>query len=99
MEAVVGLGNLAWFYAALALAAGFGISVAAAAGAGGLGRGLQSAVESIARQPEAAGAIRGTALIGLALIEALTIYMILVSVLLWTKIPTVDQIRELIGGA
>lgn len=91
-------GNFAWFYVALALSAGFGIAVAATAGAGGLGRGLQAAVESIARQPEAAGAIRATALIGLALIEALTIYMILVSVLLWTKIPTVDQMTELLGG-
>ncbi|MHA2621105.1 MAG: ATP synthase F0 subunit C [bacterium JZ-2024 1] len=93
-----GAGTFAWFYAALALATGFGIAIAATAGAGGLGRGLQSAVESIARQPEAAGAIRGTALIGLALIEALTIYMILVSVLLWTKIPTVVQIGELLRG-
>jgi F-type H+-transporting ATPase subunit c len=93
-----GLGSFAWFYTAMALAAGFGIAIAAAAGANGLGRGLAAAVESIARQPEAANSIRAMALLGLALIEALTIYMILVSVLLWLKIPTIDQIGALARG-
>jgi len=94
-----GLGSFAWFYVALALATGFGVAVAAFAGAGGLGRGLQSTVEAIARQPEASGPIRGAALIGLALIEALTIYTLLISFLLWLKIPVITQIGDLVKSA
>ena len=42
----------------------------------GIGQGIATAkaCEGIARQPEAAGDIRGSLILGLALIEALTIY-------------------------
>ena len=42
----------------------------------GIGQGIATgkAAEGIARQPEAAGDIRGSLILGLALIEALTIY-------------------------
>jgi F-type H+-transporting ATPase subunit c len=65
-----GLSNKA--VAALALA------IAAFGGAIGQGLATGKAVESIARQPEAANDIRGALLLGLALIEALTIYALLV---------------------
>jgi F-type H+-transporting ATPase subunit c len=46
----------------------------------GIGQGIATgkAVESIARQPEAVNDIRGALLLGLALMEALTIYALLV---------------------
>ncbi len=46
----------------------------------GIGQGIATgkAMEGIARQPEAANDIRGTLLLGLALMEALTIYALLV---------------------
>jgi len=57
--------------AALALAiSGFG-------GAIGMGLAITKAMEGISRQPEAANAIRGTLLVALAFIEALTIYALL----------------------
>lgn len=69
---------------AAAAAASGGISPKALAALGlgiaafgcGIGQGLATgkAVESIARQPEAVNDIRGSLLLGLALIEALTIY-------------------------
>ncbi len=43
-------------------------------------------MESIARQPEAAGDIRGALVISLALMEALTIYGMLVAFVLVGKI-------------
>nr|WP_320134158.1 ATP synthase F0 subunit C [uncultured Holophaga sp.] len=47
----------------------------AAAGCGiGQGRAVGSACEAVARNPQAAGTIRTTMIIGLALIEALVIY-------------------------
>lgn len=44
------------------------------------------ALDSIARQPEAAGNIRGTMILALGLIEALTIYALLIAFILVGKI-------------
>src|SRR5580693_7906996 len=57
--------------AALALSiSGFGAAI-------GMGLSIAKAMEGISRQPEAANAIRGTLLVALAFIEALTIYALL----------------------
>ena len=57
--------------AALALGiSGFGAAI-------GMGLAIAKAMEGISRQPEAADNIRGALLLGLALIEALTIYALL----------------------
>lgn len=63
----------------LGLAIGLGIALAAAFGALGQARAISSAVESIARQPEAGGRIFTALIIGLALIETLVIYTLLVT--------------------
>ena len=60
------------------MVAALGLAIAAFGGAIGQGLATGKAVESIARQPEAANDIRGALLLGLALIEALTIYALLV---------------------
>ena len=54
------------------------LSIAIAAfGCGlGMGKGVVAACEGIARNPQAAGNIRTTMIIGLALIEALVIYAV-----------------------
>jgi len=46
----------------------------------------KAAMEAIARQPDAAKDIRGAMLIALALMEALTIYGLLVGIMLVSKI-------------
>jgi F-type H+-transporting ATPase subunit c len=61
------------------LAAAFVLGIAAAAGAIGQGRAIAASVEGIARNPGAAGAIRLAMLIGLALIESLVIYALLIA--------------------
>ena len=48
----------------------------------GQGNAAGSAVEGIARQPEAEGKIRGTLLLSLAFMEALTIYGLVVALVL-----------------
>jgi F-type H+-transporting ATPase subunit c len=57
--------------------AALALGIAALGGALGQGIATGKAVESIARQPEAANDIRGSLLLGLALIEALSIYALL----------------------
>jgi F-type H+-transporting ATPase subunit c len=61
------------------LAAAFVLGIAAAAGAIGQSRAIAASVEGIARNPGAAGAIRLSMIIGLALIESLVIYALLIA--------------------
>lgn len=62
----------------LGVALGFGLAIAAFGGAFGQSRAIAAAVEAVARQPEAGGRIQGMMIIGLALIETLVIYMLLI---------------------
>ena len=70
----------------IALAAALVLCVTGAATAFAQGRTASKAMESIARQPEAAGGIRGALVISLALMEALTIYAMLIAFMLVGKI-------------
>jgi F-type H+-transporting ATPase subunit c len=62
-----------------AIGAAFLLGIAAAAGAMGQSRAIAAAVEGIARNPGAAAAIRLSMLIGLALIESLVIYALVIA--------------------
>ncbi len=93
---VLGLSSLALAQdAAAAPAAGGGVNLAlvciaaalsvgvAALGCGiGMGSGIGGACSGIARNPEASGKITVTMIIGLALIESLTIYGLVISLIL-----------------
>lgn len=70
----------------IALAAALVLAVIGSVTAISQGRTAKQAMESIARQPEAAGDIRGALVISLALMEALTIYGMLVAFMLVGKI-------------
>lgn len=71
---------------AVALGAGLAIGIAAFGGALGQGRAAAAALEGIARNPGAAGKITTPMIIGLALIESLVIYGLVVAILLWLKL-------------
>jgi hypothetical protein len=51
-----------------------------------LGRAVSAAMEAISRQPEAGGQIQTAMIIGCALIEALTIYVLVIAFVLQGKI-------------
>ncbi len=85
------------YLAVLAGGIGFGIALAAIGSAFGLGKAVSAAMEGTARQPEAAGDIRTTLIIGGALIEALTIYALILGILLWTRLPSAEAILEVLG--
>jgi F-type H+-transporting ATPase subunit c len=63
------------------ISAAFLLGIAAAAGAIGQGRGIAAACDGIARNPSAGGAIRTAMIIGLALIESLVIYALIIAYL------------------
>ncbi len=70
----------------IAIAAALAISVSTSFPAFGQGKAASAAMEAIARQPEAAGEIRSTLILSLGLMEALTIYGMLVAFMLIGKI-------------
>jgi F-type H+-transporting ATPase subunit c len=70
----------------LAVSLPLSLSIAAAGSAVGIGSVFRASVEAVARQPEAAGKIMVTSMIGAALIEALTIYVLIVVFLLYGRI-------------
>ncbi len=72
--------------AMLALTVPLALGMAALASAFGLGRAVSAAMDAIARQPEAGGQIQTAMIIGCALIEALTIYVLVIAFVLQGKI-------------
>lgn len=68
--------------AASVIAAGLAVGLASIGPGVGQGTAAGQAVEGIARQPEAEGKIRGTLLLSLAFMEALTIYGLVVALAL-----------------
>jgi F-type H+-transporting ATPase subunit c len=62
--------------------AGFALGIGAGLAALGQGRAVAAAADGIARNPGAAGDIRGVLLLGLVLIESLAIYVFVISLIL-----------------
>ena len=69
------------------ITAGFALAFAAGLAALAQGRAVSAAVESITRNPSAAGDVRGNLLLGLVLIESLAIYVLLISLILFFLKP------------
>lgn len=71
--------------AIIALAAALAVALSTIGPAIGQGIAASKAMEAMARQPEAAGNIRSSMIIALALMEALTIYGLLIAFMLIGK--------------
>jgi F-type H+-transporting ATPase subunit c len=76
------VGNSGLFFTAVAVASIFSLAIAAAGCGIAQGNAVARAVESIARQPESASRILTVSMIGLAFIESLTIYVLVVALIL-----------------
>ena len=83
------------YFIACVTAAGFGIAIAAFGCGIAQGIGLKSAVEGIARNPESSGKVTVTMLIGLAMIESLCIYALVVSLILIYAAPMTKTVTAI----
>jgi F-type H+-transporting ATPase subunit c len=92
--APIGLGG---FFSSAMIAAGFGIGIAAFGTGIGQGLAVKSAVEGIARNPEASGKITVTMLIGLAMIESLCIYALVIALIILYAYPMTKPIAGALG--
>jgi F-type H+-transporting ATPase subunit c len=77
-----GDGSRGW----LAMAAGFAVGVAAVGAGLGQGRAVAAAMESIGRNPNAADRIQTPMIIGIAFMEALAIYALIIAFFLQGKV-------------
>ena len=81
----------------IALAAGLGIAFGVFGPALGQGLAVFATSTGIARNPEAAGTLRVNMIIGLALIESLAIYALVVALLLIYAFPFSGAVSALLG--
>lgn len=87
------------FFIYSAVAAGFPIAIAAFGCGLGQGMSVKGSVEGIARNPEASGKITVTMMIGLAMIESLCIYALVICLILIYANPASKLIQTFLGMA
>ena len=83
------------FFAWCVIAAGFGMAIGSFGTGIGQGLAIKSAVEGVARNPGASGKIMTVMLIGLAMIESLAIYVLVVALIILFVNPFTAQVVEL----
>jgi F-type H+-transporting ATPase subunit c len=74
----------------LGLGVAIGLPIAVIGAGLGQGKAAAAALEGMARQPEMASKLQTVMIIGLALIESLVIFALLMFVMLQSKLPAVD---------
>ncbi len=84
------------YLAVLAFGATLGLPSAVIFASTAQGKATSAALEGIARQPEATARIQTAMIIGLALIESLVIYSLLIFFLLMAKLPQGDALQKMI---
>lgn len=82
----------------LALVSGGTVAVAAVAGAIAQGRAVVAALEATGRQPEAGGRLFTLLILGLAFIESMIIYALVLGLLLSAKLPPAAEALRALGG-
>ncbi|MCB2016936.1 MAG: F0F1 ATP synthase subunit C [Hydrogenophaga sp.] len=74
--------NVNWIHLASIIGAALVIAIGAIAPAIGQGRAIAAAMDAIARQPDAANNVSRTLFVGLAMIETMAIYCLVIALLL-----------------
>jgi len=86
-----------WVLFGVAIACGIGIGLAALGTGIGMGNAINGALQGTARNPEAGGKIMTTMIIGLALVESLCIYALVICFILVGKIPSLADMFKIAG--
>ena len=81
-----------WFVLASTVGALFAIAIGVILPAYAMGRAISSALEALARQPEAERSITRTLFIGLAMIESLAIYVLVIVLIVLFRNPLLEYL-------
>jgi F-type H+-transporting ATPase subunit c len=85
-------------YSAIILAAGIGVGLAALGCGIGIGQATAGACQGIARNPELAGKLTVTMILGIALTETLVIYALVIALILLYANPVLPKFLQFVGG-
>ncbi len=87
-----------WVFFGIAIACGLAIGIAAFGTGLGMGNAINGAMHGVSRNPEAGGRIFTMLVLGLALIESLCIYALVICLLMIFKIPALEAIVQALGA-
>lgn len=85
-------------YSAIILAAGIGVGLGALGCGIGIGNATAGACEGIARNPELAGRLTVTMILGIALVETQVIYALVIALILLYANPVLPRFMAFISG-
>jgi F-type H+-transporting ATPase subunit c len=86
------MSDMTWFTIASTVAAALAIAVGAMFPARAMGQAISQALDALARQPEAEKAITRTLFIGLAMIESLAIYVLVIVLIILFRNPLLEYL-------
>lgn len=84
------MSDLHWFSIVSTVVAGLAIAIGTMIPALAMGKAIASALEALSRQPEAEKSISRTLFIGLAMIESLAIYCLVVALIVLFRNPLLE---------
>jgi F-type H+-transporting ATPase subunit c len=84
--------DMSWFVMASTVASVLGIALGVILPAFAMGRAISSALDALARQPEAERSITRTLFIGLAMIESLAIYVLVIVLIVLFRNPLLEYL-------
>ena len=86
--------DMTWVVIASTVAAAFAIALGAMLPAVAMGRAISQALDALARQPEAERSIMRTLFIGLAMIESLAIYCLVIVLIILFRNPLLEYLLK-----
>jgi len=86
------MNDMTWFTTASTVAAVLGIAIGVLLPAFAMGRAIAGALDALARQPEAERSIMRTLFIGLAMIESLAIYVLVIALIVLFRNPLLEYL-------
>jgi F-type H+-transporting ATPase subunit c len=86
------MNDMTWFTTASTVAAVLGIAIGVLLPAFAMGRAIAAALDALARQPEAERSIMRTLFIGLAMIESLAIYVLVIALIVLFRNPLLEYL-------
>ena len=88
------MNDISWFASASTGAAALAVALGVFFPALAMGRAISQALDALARQPEAEKAITRTLFIGLAMIESLAIYVLVVVLIILFRNPLLEYLLK-----
>ncbi len=88
------MNELSWFAILSTTAVVLAIAIGVIGPAIAMGRAISSALDAMARQPEAEKSIMRTLFIGLAMIESLAIYVLVIGLIVLFRNPLLEHLLD-----